>query len=465
MWILFGRIQQYILSSILRIINKHGETLCILLCLTLGNTGTGKSSLSRTLKYYTESPNEPRPFLTGDPKNEQFKKTKVLEILPNLKFSARKSVLTMTATGRFVKVNKIAESEESTEQKVNVTVTDFGGDNEYYLASRLFFVDNGIFMIMFNTASVAPENLTSNVGNYLDLVLQNSENPVICLVAAKSDLVREEAKDLSFVAKWVQNYIKFLLKDEDSSTREMKVFLYDKVLLTSSKVPQREWLETMSQLLTSMITNKDIIKSQQEVIPLSWNLFLKELMKDESSELDMSRVEEIFKKVKETAPPLNVNDNGVKEESIKSLQQVLSESEDILWVERVIKRHEERLDKQDGKKIDSRKEEQGGAFQKKDDMEKGEKEKAIYVPESSEYVANENNAQYAELEYDKYSSGVELVIQFFTDLGDVLRFSKIDTLKEKVFTRPMKLIEDCRLENQYLKYGVYIHTFHFAGAS
>jgi hypothetical protein len=380
--------------------------------------------------------------LTGDPKNEQFKKTKVLEILPNLKFSARKSVLTTTATGRFVKVNKIAESEESTEQKVNVTVTDFGGDSEYYLASRLFFVDNGIFMIMFNTASVAPENLTSNVGNYLDLVLQTSENPVICLVAAKSDLVREEAKDLSFVAKWVQNYIQFLLKDEDSSTREMKVFLYDEVLLTSSKVPEREWLETMSQLLTSMITNKDIVKSQQEVIPLSWNLFLNELMKDESSELDMSRVEEIFKKVKETAPPLNVNDNGVKEESIKSLQQVLSESEDILWVERVIKR----LDKQDGEKINTRKGEQGGAFQKKVGIEK-EEEAIDEEKESSEDVGTDNNAQYAELEYEKYSSGVELVIRFFADLGDVLRFNKIDTLKEKVFTRPMKLIEDCRLEN------------------
>ena len=98
----------------------------------------------------------------------------------------------------------------------------------------------------------------------------------------------------------------------------------------------------------------------------------------------------------------------------------MSESEYVLWVERVIKRQEGRIDNQDGKKIDSRKGEQGGAFQKKDDLEKDEasnREKEIYILESSEDVVNENYPQYAELEYDKYSSDVELVIRFYTDLG------------------------------------------------
>ena len=91
----------------------------------------------------------------------------MLEILPNLKFSGRKIMLSMSTTGRFVQVTKLEGSEEPSESKVNITVTDFGGDHEYYLASRLFFVDNGIFMIMFDSSSITRENLISNVGNQI----------------------------------------------------------------------------------------------------------------------------------------------------------------------------------------------------------------------------------------------------------------------------------------------------------
>jgi hypothetical protein len=43
----------------------------------MGNTGTGKSSLAGTLKFFSDMPDEPpRRFLTGDPENNHLKKTK-----------------------------------------------------------------------------------------------------------------------------------------------------------------------------------------------------------------------------------------------------------------------------------------------------------------------------------------------------------------------------------------------------
>ena len=337
---------------------------------------------------------------------------------------------------------------------MNITVTDFGGDHEYYVASRIFFVDNGIFMIMFDSSSVTRENLTSNVGNYLDLVLQNSDDSVICLVAAKNDLAMKEVEEFSFVVKWAQNYIKFLVKDEDS---KIKVSLYDKVLMTSSKVPEKEWLEDMSELLTSVITNKNLIKSHQEIIPLSWNLFLKELLKNENPELDMSNVEDIFEEVKERAPPLTFaaqSDSVSQVESIKSLQKLLSESEEILWVERIIERGETRKPKGGLKRVNKgeveKQEVDEPTFKNENDVEKeeGNKDKQeIAIPESNEIIKNEETyGNHLDQVEESYSSGVELVVRFFTDLGDLLRFTKIDSLKHKVFTKPMKLIEDCRLE-------------------
>ena len=46
----------------------------------LGNTGTGKTSLARTLKN-----KDMQSFLTGDPANKHLEKTKILEIHPDLK--------------------------------------------------------------------------------------------------------------------------------------------------------------------------------------------------------------------------------------------------------------------------------------------------------------------------------------------------------------------------------------------
>ena len=43
----------------------------------MGNTGTGKSSLAGTLKFFSDMPDDPpRRFLTGDPENNHLEKTK-----------------------------------------------------------------------------------------------------------------------------------------------------------------------------------------------------------------------------------------------------------------------------------------------------------------------------------------------------------------------------------------------------
>ena len=204
----------------------------------LGNTGTGKTSLARTLKNQ-----DMQSFLTGDPPNKLLEKTKILEIHRDLKFKTivKEMVQEPSCEGNsartFVKICLKRDSETILEQDLKISVYDFGGDHEYFLGSRIFFCDNRIYLILVNSHTISPKNLTSSIGNYLDLVLQNSVKPVICLVTAKNDLGGKSADELSFVVDWAEKDVKFFTQDQEEGKRA--VYLYGEVLMTSSKDPEK----------------------------------------------------------------------------------------------------------------------------------------------------------------------------------------------------------------------------------
>jgi hypothetical protein len=115
---------------------------------------------------------------------------------------------------------------------------------------------------------------------------------------------------------------------------------------------------------------------------------------------------------------------------MKSVYQVMSESEEILWTEIISEIDENPKYEQLGRP---------------DVLSQNEDNDTTYQP--TQVTQLTDPTIYKEGVYENYEDKpVELVVRFFTDLGDILRFNKIDSLKHKVFTKPMKLIEDCRFE-------------------
>ena len=57
-------------------------------------------------------------------------------------------------------------SAQNTDRKtVNVTVTDFGGQTEYLLSCKMFFNNNGLYVIniMFEAAKISSDNYITNI--------------------------------------------------------------------------------------------------------------------------------------------------------------------------------------------------------------------------------------------------------------------------------------------------------------
>jgi hypothetical protein len=137
----------------------------------LGTTGAGKSSFMRTLQSYGQNPKRPKRCLTGIGTNQEFKETKFLELIEDVKLSGNakinieddssKHIKNLTteqsldkkqAFGKFDTMTnwlgniKIPHNsahkvglKNSDGKNVTVTVTDFGGHTEYLLSCKLFF--------------------------------------------------------------------------------------------------------------------------------------------------------------------------------------------------------------------------------------------------------------------------------------------------------------------------------------
>ena len=234
----------------------------------------------------------------------------------------------MSQFGCVVKLGVKGCSEAAKYEEMNLTISDFGGDNEYFMSSKLFFVDNGIYMIMFDASEISrekKENLVPCIGNYVELILQNSNNPVIILTASKNDAVKKRVNDWEFLIRWIENYVTFLTQNQGS--RKQTVYLLDKILITSSKAPEG-WVKQTLELVSSLICNKKIVKSQMGVIPMSWNMLLTKL-KGHTKSLEIEEIKKLFEEVKEESP--KVKDQDLKNDSIKAIHKVLAETEEIFF--------------------------------------------------------------------------------------------------------------------------------------
>ena len=76
---------------------------------------------------------EMKPFLTGDEENKHKLKTRILENIPDLQLKTGQKVLTTKDDEGCVLIKPKDSTEQIPEQIVNTTVSDFGGDTEYYL--------------------------------------------------------------------------------------------------------------------------------------------------------------------------------------------------------------------------------------------------------------------------------------------------------------------------------------------
>ena len=94
----------------------------------LGNTAAGKTSFARTLKEFSENSKRyyPKSFLT---ENTHFEKTRVMELVKDIKLTTDKSIITKPdkMSEQLVMTQTQAGQESKIKPELNLTFTDFGG--------------------------------------------------------------------------------------------------------------------------------------------------------------------------------------------------------------------------------------------------------------------------------------------------------------------------------------------------
>ena len=120
----------------------------------MGNTGVGKTSLSRTIENYCSGVEKSKvSYLTEN--YPEFMETKVVDII--------KAVQMKATDGEKVVIYKFrgdirpTDSELNESKEARVHLYDLGGHQAYYSASPVFMKRNGIFIISFNGQEMLSE--------------------------------------------------------------------------------------------------------------------------------------------------------------------------------------------------------------------------------------------------------------------------------------------------------------------
>ena len=194
------------------------------------------------------------------------------------------------------------------------------GHSEYYSSSKLFFTGNGAYTIVFDGKKISPETYPSQVGTYISLILQSCSYPVICLMATKMDLAKDgilrKTKDVSYILDIVKEQIQFFLKMAPSNIE--KVFLYDQVLRFSSKNPSKNQLKTVTEIFLSIMSNQNFFKHHAFSVPKTWTSLCSDIKSDKQSEMNISKVEELFSKI---------NDKNLRENKTQFSEHLLALSD------------------------------------------------------------------------------------------------------------------------------------------
>ena len=171
------------------------STVCV-----LGNTSVGKSSLTRTLKYYCNNPTQnPKPYLTEDPENKEFIETKVLQIVDNveqmanniptldikLEVNSQKAFTISSGSKRYDEEPHDSNNSDG----ISMTFIDFGGHSEDKSFSPLFMKEKVVHMICFKPANFLwdKEAYFSSIGTYLEMVTEKCPTTIFILVATRTD--------------------------------------------------------------------------------------------------------------------------------------------------------------------------------------------------------------------------------------------------------------------------------------
>ena len=134
-------------------------------------------------------------------------------------------------------------------------------------------------------------------------------------------------------------------------------------------------------------------------------------------EMEMKEVEELYSDIQRTALPDETRPSNEKD-NLTKLHKVLSKIKDIPWKE------------------------QTSAYVNKKEEKEEVKSPSIENPEE---IASSTNREESTEEVDQNPkmSDAEIIVNFFGDDGEFIRFS-VNDLKNKVITKPLEFIKDFR---------------------
>ena len=116
----------------------------------VGNQGSGKTSLARTLKKFLET-NKEKSFLTEE--HQEYIETKLVEIIPEIK--SQSAFLATKSTDEFPKKCQIStvtfkDKEEESQRYCIMNVFDCGGHTEYTGCHAIFSTNNSSYVLAFD---------------------------------------------------------------------------------------------------------------------------------------------------------------------------------------------------------------------------------------------------------------------------------------------------------------------------
>ena len=413
----------FYIDSIL--ISGVDKTVRGMLCV-LGNTDVGKTSLMRAVKQFSEKGCVSETTLTGDPKNHQFLKTEVLDVISNVTMKVTTdedvSLESNSSDVLIARFNK-TKGNPLGSKELKASVYDFAGHSEYFISSSLFMKDRGAFIVAFNGEDMlrtqSGDEISSGkyhqtIGTFVEMIVGNCENPCIQLVATKMDSeTTDERKLWDNILTRVKDHLDILIS---SDTRQ--AVLAGEILNTSAKnVLNIAPIERLVSRSTLLLLNERV-NTRQSGTPKLWA----SLVSGHSSlKVKISELEGKLDELQAQASTDEIDPS--QDQLLNNLREVLK-----IWpihfaggqrhtqqLNRIKQQHDSEVPKE---------------YQ--DPVNPTERQ----VPQDFENVTA-TPSQDQEVEP---SANLSLVLSYLDTIGNILWFKKKEGLKDFIIPEPMKLI-------------------------
>ena len=196
---------------------------------------------------------------------------------------------------------------------------------EYISCSKLFLLDNGIFLVCFDSNSMKTPGEVEKyyyreVGTFIDLVCQREMSCAkTILVATKADGEQSQPSSevVASILQRTKDHISYLFGPDSESV----VHLFDQILMTSSKEASsangRALLRQLHKVLAAMITQ--VKPMSKRAIPQCWIKWLQKLREHPSALLTD------LKNLQDNDGPVNLPEDDIR---ILEQLQILLQSAD-----------------------------------------------------------------------------------------------------------------------------------------